>query len=88
MNRELLYDGKKSKNSSAKSEQLQNTPETSSELKGTYARCTACNSSISFKRNQVVPEPRIPFPPVKKTINKKLLWSSMAKPHQCCRFCC
>lgn len=88
MNRELLYNGKKSINDPETPDQIQNTPETISELKGTYARCTACNSNISFKRNQIVPEPRIPFPPVKKTINKKLLLSSKAKPHQCCRYCC
>lgn len=87
MNRELLYDERKSKKNSIP-DQIHNTPETNSEMKGTYARCTACNSNISFKRNQIVPEPRIPFPPVKKTINKKLLLSSMDKPHQCCKFCC
>lgn len=53
---------------------------------GAYSRCPAC-SGRPIKRNQVIPEERIPFPPVKKTINRKLL-NEPKILHSCCKYCC
>lgn len=56
------------------------------QYRGRYSGCPACSGN-PIKRNQVIPEPRIPFPPVKKTINKKLLDEPKVR-HKCCRYCC
>lgn len=50
-------------------------------------RCGLCNG-MPIKRNQVFPEERVPFAPIKKSFNKKLVDEQKSKPHKCCRYCC
>ncbi|GAB0091096.1 uncharacterized protein DMENIID0001_059020 [Sergentomyia squamirostris] len=56
-------------------------------LSGSAARCPACSGKISIKKNQVVPEERLPWAPPKKSWNQKIL-TDTTKPHICCRYCC
>ncbi|XP_055693146.1 uncharacterized protein LOC129795701 [Lutzomyia longipalpis] len=57
-------------------------------LTGSAARCPACSGRIvAVKKNQIVPEERLPWAPPRKTWNQKIL-TDTTKPHICCRYCC
>ncbi|XP_055706426.1 uncharacterized protein LOC129803697 [Phlebotomus papatasi] len=57
------------------------------EVSGSAARCMACSGRISTKKNQIVPEERLPWAPPRKSWNQKIL-NDTTKPHICCRYCC
>ncbi|XP_059607494.1 uncharacterized protein LOC132255461 [Phlebotomus argentipes] len=88
LSREFIYTPRKrssAKSAAADSPGQRKSPP--SGLSGTAARCAACNGRISIKRNQVVPEERLPWAPPRKSWNQKIL-SDSTKPHICCRYCC
>lgn len=87
LNREFIYTPRRrsaSKTASASSPVQQKQQR---DVSGSAARCLACSGRISTKKNQIVPEERLPWAPPRKSWNQKIL-NDTTKPHICCRYCC